>query len=133
VGRRVVALSFAAFVACDSLQPVKEDEGTASSVEMRQFVTRVYHRLATADGGGALLAASDDCCDGMSHNDFDFRIQRVGVAVEELRSFAQEQVLDITTMGEGVSTPTLARPVASSTSATTPCRRSTKSRWRGSP
>lgn len=60
------------------------------------FAEGIAWRFAGAQEGAALMADNDAYYAGMSQNDIDYRMQRKGATLEELRAFAAEQARDFT-------------------------------------
>ncbi len=54
------------------------------------------YRYATASEGKDLLLSNEAYYAGFSQNDLDFRMQKSGATMDELKAFAAEQVLDFT-------------------------------------
>ena len=61
-----------------------------------QPAKQICYRFATKEEGVRLMLSNQEYYDGFSQNDLEFRLQRVGATMEELKAFAREQVLDFT-------------------------------------
>ena len=70
---------------------------TTTAVATTTAQSSLAHRYASASEGRELLASNTAYYNGLSQNDIDYRMQKVGATLDELKAFYAEQVRDFTT------------------------------------
>ncbi len=91
-----VAIAMALILSGCASAPESPTDNMQSSTGVATEQASIAHRYASASEGTELLLSNDNYYAGFSQNDLDFRMQKKGATLDELKAFAAKQVLDFT-------------------------------------